>query len=200
MLRRWYAAQTRPRAERAAASDLERSGLHVFSPWVRTVNPGKGFTDTPLFPGYLFVRCCLERDGWAIQASPHVWSLVRFEREAAPVPDDVIDDLQRRVVDIDDEGGLWTRFKPGDTVRVHAAQTQTLASVLEEPTSPSARVKVLMRFMGRLVPAQVPFATLSLASPDESVDGSSARRGRRTRGRGRWISGFGPSSVPAPAG
>ena len=200
MLRRWYVARIRSRGERAAASDLERFGLEVFSPWVRPVDRRRGVGDTPLFPGYLFLRCCLESDSWAIQASPHVWGLVRFEREAAPLPDEVVEDLRARVADINDEGGLWTRFKPGDTVRVYSARTETLASVLEEPTSSRARVKVLMRFMGRLVPAQVPFAALRPASPDESIDGPPARRERRTRGGGRWITGFSPRLAPAPVG
>lgn len=200
MLRQWYAARIRSRAEHAAAIALERLGLEVFSPWVRPVDCGRGGSDEPLFPGYLFVRCCLERDSSAIQASPHVLGLVRFDREAAPLPDGVVDCLRQRVADINDEGGLWTRFKRGDIVRVYSARTETLASVLEEPNSPRARVRVLMRFMGRLVPAQVPFAALRPASPDDSIDGPPVRRGRRTRGGGRWITGISPRAAPAPAG
>ena len=46
-----------------------------------------------------------------------------------------------------------TRFKPGDTVHVRSGGTDTFASVLDEPKSPTARVKVLLWFMGGLVPA-----------------------------------------------
>ena len=36
----WYAAYTRPKAEAAAASGLERAGLQVFAPRVRTHDRG----------------------------------------------------------------------------------------------------------------------------------------------------------------
>ena len=197
MTGRWYVARTKSRAEQAAAFDLERAGLETFLPSVPIVDPKMGSDDAPLFPGYLFLRCSLERDWWAVHSSPHVWGLVRFEQEATPLPDDVVDDLRRRVEDINEAGGIWTRFQPGDTVRVYSGQTETLASVLEEPKSPTARVKVLMRFMGGLVPAQVPFASLRPASPDEDPDKLPRRR---TRGGGRWIAGFGPRSVPTTIG
>lgn len=200
MKRRWYVAQTRSRREQAAASDLERARLETFLPSVSVVDARNGLTNTPLFPGYLFLRCSLERDWWAIESSPHVWGLVRFESEATPLPDDVVDDLRRRVDGINDNGGLWTRFNPGDIVYVYSARTETLASVLEGPKSSAARVKVLMRFMGGLVPAQVPLSSLRHASPNESLDGLSPSRSRRTRGSGRWIAGFGARSVPVYAG
>lgn len=199
MTGRWYVARTKSRAEQAAAFDLERAGLETFLPSVPIVDPKMGADDAPLFPGYLFLRCALERDWWAIRGSPHVWGLVRFEHEIPALPDDVIDDLRRRVDDINEMGGLWTRFKPGDTVHVRSGGTDTLASVLDEPKSPNARVKVLLWFMGGLVPAQVPFASLRRVSSGDSLDGFSRGRRRRTRGSGRWIAGLRPQQVPAAA-
>ena len=153
--------------------------------------PGANDVEVPLFPGYLFLRFDLEEQGSAVRRLPGVSGWVRFGGVAAPVPDGVVADLAKRVEAINSGGGMWTRFRPGDVVRVASGRMESLAEVIEEPRSPEARVRVLLDFMGRQIPAQVPWHTL------EAVDRETAmiqkgRRPRRTRGRGRWVQGFGP--------
>ena len=110
-----------------------------------------------------------------------------------PLPEEFIDALHRRLASIDNEGGLWRRFHRGEKVRIVAGNLQELAEVLEEPKSPQARVRVLMEFMGRLVPAQVPWEYLR---PAEEEHLSNKRSPRRTKGKGRWIQGFGERAIP----
>lgn len=192
--RNWYVIRTEPRAEQKASAELERAGLEVYSPRITSMNARGGYAETPLFPGYLFLRCDLAEDAPTFkQVAPHVSGWVDFDGIVPSLPNEFVDSLHRRLANIDDQGGLWRRFHRGEKVRVMAGNVQELAEVLEEPKSPQARVRVLMEFMGRLVPAQVPWESLS---PAEEEQVSNNRVPRRTRGKGRWIEGFGQRAIP----
>ena len=189
----WYAARTKSRAEYTAADSLRRAGYEVFSPHVATEHPRPGHADAPLFPGYLFLRCDLERQGWPLlRQVPKVLGLVRLGGAVPPVPAEVIADLEQRVQRINTTGGLWSRFLPGQRVRVVHGAVESLGEVIEEATSPQKRVQVLLEFMGRLVKAQVPRQNLLPAPADVLPWNQNRRALRRTRGKGRWLRGFGP--------
>ena len=195
MSRDWYVIRAKPQSERLAASALERNGFELFFPCVRTLDAKQHRFSVPLFPGYLFIRNREESPDWSsVRRLPGVLGWVQFNGVAPLVPDEVISDLARRVEAIDMDGGLWTRFQPGDKVRVISGNVETLAEVIEEPKSPQARVRVLLEFMGRRVSAQVPVHDLQLTQHNAS-DKEQTRSPRRTRGKGRWIRGFGPSAV-----
>ena len=190
----WYVARTKPHAEQAASSGLERSGFQVFAPYVRAWLPKGSHPRVPLFPGYLFLQCDMEEQGWPLLGHlPHVLGLVQFGGVAPAVPDEVIDALARRVEEINGTGGLWTRYRPGEKVQVRLGPGESLAEVVAEPKSPHARLRVLMEFLGRRVYADVPWQDVRPAG-DHNYLGieSPAPAPRRTRGRGRWIRGFGP--------
>ncbi|MCH8959166.1 MAG: succinate dehydrogenase assembly factor 2, partial [Proteobacteria bacterium] len=76
------------------------------------------------------------------------------------VPDEVVELVAERVQAINCTGGLWTRFRRGQRVHVLSGKMEGLAEVVEEPRSPEDRVRVLLEFMGRQVPAQVPWLNL----------------------------------------
>ncbi len=191
----WYVARTKPLAEYAAASTLEGSGLQVFAPCVQSHRPRPGHPDTPMFPGYLFLRCDLKRDWASVHRVPQVWGLVRFGGEPRAVPDDVIAALAQRVSAVNEDGGLYTHYRPGDRVRVIFGATESLAQVVQETKSSQARVRVLMEFMGNLVPTQVPWQNLRPAPTDQFTLHERQRAQRRTRGRGRWVQGLRPDPV-----
>ena len=197
---RWYVARTKPLAEYAAADDLVHADLEVLAPRVRSHRPRPGRQDEPLFPGYLFVRCDLQEHWASIHRSPHIWGLLRFDREPCPVPDDVVAGVAERVDALNGSGGIWARFREGESVRVLSASTSALAQVVEAQKSAGARVRVLMEFMGRLVTAEVRPDKLRRVSVDDPLLLRQRRAARRTRGGGRWVQGFGPSvalAVPA---
>ncbi len=191
----WYVIRAKPQSEHLAASALERNGFELFLPCVRTPGTKQRQYRAPLFPGYLFIRNREESPDWSsIRRLPGVMGWVHFNGVVPLVPDDVIVDLGRRVESIEMNGGLWTRFQPGDKVRVVSGNVETLAEVIEEPQSPQARVRVLLEFMGRRVSAQVSAYDLQLTQHDSS-DKDHTRGPRRTRGKGRWIRGFGPNAT-----
>lgn len=191
--RRWYVIRTEPRAEYLAASELVRDGFEIFLPRVNTPHPRMGHSDEPFFPSYLFIRCDPESDGWPSFRKAHrVSGWVIFDGVIPSVPDETVADLIQHLEMINREGGSWRRFHPGEKVRVVSAGMQSLAEVLEEPKSPQARVKVLLQFMGRRVSAHVPWESLL---PADNEPGEKPRLPRRTRGKGRWVQGFGPRAA-----
>ena len=192
---RWYVIRTKPRCEHLAAASLESNGFDLFFPRVRVVKPRGRKVVCPLFPGYLFLHHDAETHGWAsVLRLPGILAWVKFGGVAPVVPDQVIDELAERVDAINDDGGLWTRFKRGDAVRVVTGKIDSLAEVVEAPRSPQDRVRVLVDFMGRLVPGVVSWEHLRPVK-DTSGGNEYSRSRRRTRGRGRWIRGFGPRAA-----
>ena len=191
----WYLVRTRPLSEYRAATALERNGYESYLPRVQTPRPRIGHDDIPLFPGYLFVR--QGRDGAglpAIQQLAGIIGWVQFGGVVPTVPDEVIGRLDRRLRAIDMGGGFWNRYRPGQQVRVLLGSMESLAEVLEEAKTPQSRVRVLMRFMGQLVQARVPWQDLKPID-DRATVGNFGRAPRRTRGKGRWVNGFGPRTL-----
>lgn len=191
MASRWYVIRTESRAEYLAADELDRDGFEVFFPRVAVAHPRRGHADTPLFPGYLFLRCNLEEDSWpSFRRTHRVLGWVRFGGDIPWLPDQLVAEFKNR----SEDGSLRRRFRPGELVRVDADAVQGVAEVLEDAKSNHSRVKVLLEFMGRSVRAQVPWESLL---PIEDWEADNHRVPRRTRGRGRWVRGFGPSPAPS---
>lgn len=186
----WYVLRTEPRAEYLAAAELGNDEYEVFFPRVTTHHPRVGREDSPLFPGYLFVRCDPESNGWPSFRPRHrISHWVSFGDIVPPIPDDVITELAQRIQGINTGKGLWRRFRPGEQVLVVSHGLEELGRVVEEAKTPQARARVLLHFMGRLVQAHVPWENLRPVADDEV---ERRRQPRRTRGGGRWIRGFEP--------
>ena len=194
MSRRWYVVRTKPQAEYIAADALRQKGYEHFFPTVPMPLRRFGKKEIPLFPGYLFLRCDWDEHHLpAISLLPGVLGWVRFDGATPPISDEIIGDLARRLQAINEGGGTWTRFKPGQTVRLVSGNFESLARVIDEPKSPYSRVRVLMEFMGQFVSAKVPWNDLRMAPEDYTGFQSPGRR-RRTRGKGRWIRGLRPEA------
>lgn len=189
----WFVARTQPQAESVAARELARDGFEVFAPRVKSVRSHGGTGEAPLFPGYLFLRCAPAEAGqYFFRPGHRIAGWVNFSGVVPPVPDAVVNELQQRVASIMRDGGLWRRYQAGEKVWVIANGLESLAEVVERAKSPQARVKIMLAFMGRLVPGQVPWDNLR---PVVNEVGEPARLPRRTRGRGRWIRGRGPRTA-----
>ena len=190
---KWYVIRAKPRSDFLAADELERDGIEVFAPSVKIRRLRSEPIKSPLFPGYLFVRCDPENNGWpSIRPGQHVLSWVNFSGEVPWLRDEVIANLKLRCAELNQEGGLWKRYKPGELVRINSSSIQSLAQVLEDGNTPQSKVKVLLAFLDRLVPAQVSREDLQ---PVVETSESNVHPPRRTRGRGRWIQGFRPPAL-----
>ena len=95
----WYAVWTRSRHEQVVREQIERKGYEVFLPtitrWSRWKDRKKKI-DWPLFPGYCFARF-EARERLPILTCTGVVSIVSFDGEPAPVPDQEIDGIRRLV-------------------------------------------------------------------------------------------------------
>ena len=191
----WYIIRSKPQSEYHAVIELERQGFDVFLPCVKSPQPRVGRDDTPLFPGYLFLKCDMDsRKIPSFGIAHHVFGWVNFDSSIPSIPDEAIIALKERLEVINSDGGLWRRFQTGENVEVVAGHIQGFAQVVESAKSPDSRVKVLIQFMGRIVPAQVPWE--SLRSVDSGT-GQGLLRPRRTRGGRRWIHGVGSRALAA---
>ena len=95
----WYAIWTRSRHEQIVREQLEKKGFEAFLPtiarWSRWKDRKKKI-DWPLFPGYCFARF----DGnerLPILTCTGVVSIVSFDNEIAPIPEQEIDGIRRLV-------------------------------------------------------------------------------------------------------
>lgn len=185
-MQRWYVVRTKPRSENVAAAELTRDGIEVFSPRVQANPTRKG---QPLFPGYLFLRCDPESQGWPSFSQVHrIIGFLRFGCDTPSLSDEVIISLKEHYATANHDGGRRGRFLAGEKVHITSDPFQGLvAQVVENnTTSPNARVTVLLAFMGRMVRAQVPWQDL-----------------RRMEGQGLREAGTGRDATPkvtAPRG
>jgi len=185
-MKHWYALYTKPHAERQVAGALHERGLEVFLPTVRK-HYRRRWQAGPLFPCYLFTRVDLEQVGYsAVAWTPGLRRIVAFDDRPAMVPEEAIEMIRQRLVEIEGQGGLPTHgFKPGDEVRLKDGPLQGLHAIFEGPMGPAERVRVLIEFLGQANRAEVPAADLERVPVIEGQ----RQRPRRTRGRGRCIAG-----------
>ena len=193
MFESWYVIQTVPRSEHQAATEIRELGWEVFSPCTSSPDLRARRPQKPLFPGYLFVKCSLTVETQSLMSQArYVAGWVHFEHTIINVPDEIIRELQSRLEAMNRNHGAWTQFQVGQAVYVTSQWFEGLAEVADDSVSAQGRIKVFLEFMGRLVPAQVPWADLrsvETGSP-QSLESSH----RRTRGRGRWIRGRSPAA------
>jgi transcriptional antiterminator RfaH len=194
----WYALHVKPNAEYLVVEILESRSIETYLPTLKSLHPRPGHTTTPYFPSYLFARIDFEVTAYAAIAwTPGIRGVVAVERRPAVLEDEVIQALRERVDQIWAAGGLPTHtFQPGDRVRIREGALQGLMGVFDGPTTPTQRVRILLNFLGRARPAEVPVDGLELASADDTDpldlieiarEREQARLRRGTRGKGRTI-------------
>lgn len=155
----WYALRAKPRKEDVVWKQARDQGFEVFYPRLRVnpVNP-RSRKVRPYFPGYLFVRADLETAGLSIfQWMPHAVGLVSFGGEAAPVPENLIHAIRRRVEEIAQAGGeAFDGLQHGDTVRISYGPFEGYEAIFDTRIPGSERVRVLLRLLDeRRVPVEL---------------------------------------------
>ena len=178
----WYVAHCKHQKEgQAAAALAERLGLPVYLPEVGRHMRGQ-LRRAPFFPGYLFVRADLGVVALSrINGLPGVLRLVAFGDLPQPVPAAVVEEIRRRVGDLNAAGGKVAHdFRPGDMLRLKRGPFQGLEAIFLGPTAPRERVRVLIEFLGALRPVEVRVEQLERGQ-------AAPHPPRRTRGKGRAI-------------
>ncbi len=118
--------------------------------------------------------------------TPGLRYMVAFDNVPVPVNDEVIDIIQYKINELNMQAGQpKPKFVPGDVVRVTDGPFADLMAVFDGPKTPAERVTVFLNFLGRLTRVQLNTALLEKAPTGSEI--VSAKRPRRTRGRGRYI-------------
>ncbi len=183
----WYTLYTKPSAEYQVAESLRRRGVETYLPETETPKARRGRDRKPFFPCYVFIKVDFERVGLSrVQWTPGLRRIVAFDGQPAPLPDDVIDIIRRKLDGINTAGG-WPahNFQPGETVQITDGPLQGLQAIFEGPTTPAERVRVLLKFLGHDRCTWVNASELE--KTPSGAEAPAHKRSRGTRGRGRRI-------------
>ncbi len=162
----WYALRSKPRKEDVVWRQVKLEGYETFYPRLRVnpVNP-RSRKLVPYFPGYLFVQFDLEKVGRSVfQWMPHSAGLVSFGGEPAVVPEHLIYELQKRVVDISSAGGEeFYGLKKGDLVIIQDGPFKGYEAIFDTRISGDERVRVLLELIAnkRQVPVELHVGQIS---------------------------------------
>jgi transcription antitermination factor NusG len=160
MAANWYALRSKPRKEEVVWKQVRTQGFEAYFPRLRVnpVNP-RSRKLRPYFPGYLFVNADLEEVGVSVfQWMPHSIGLVSFGGEPAPVPENLIYTLRKRVEEISAAGGeIFDGLQPGDVVRISDGPFRGYEAIFDTRLPGSERVRVLLELLGsqRRVPMEL---------------------------------------------
>jgi transcriptional antiterminator RfaH len=118
---RWFAAWTRSRQEKSAASVLDSIGIESFLPLkseIRQWSDRKQTVAMPLFSGYLFVRMSLTgQERLDVLKTPGIAGIVGNQTGPLAVPDQQIEEI-RRVLESQSAFEVEPLLQEGDRVRV----------------------------------------------------------------------------------
>jgi transcriptional antiterminator RfaH len=180
----WYCARSKPKNEHIAAANLRKHlGLEVFQPRLQsqmTTCRGviKRLTE-PLFPGYVFVRCVIERSADQIRHTVGISSIVNFGQRIPTVPESVIGELQE-CFGAEEMLAIDKQPAAGDGVTLCAGVFFGMQAVVLRAWPAKRRVQILLDILGRPTPMEVdsslvtlerkPVADLlpTLAAPEEA--------------------------------
>jgi transcriptional antiterminator RfaH len=144
----WYVINTKPHQEATAKSSLERSGIEVFSPYVRDrriIRRQRKVVLVPLFPGYLFARFDMSDHYRLVIYARGIRDVVAFGQELATVDNTIIEGIRRKLEDSNGMIGEKASFNPGQVVRIHAGPLHGLEAIFEKEMTGSQRAVLLLR-------------------------------------------------------
>jgi transcriptional antiterminator RfaH len=118
-MKSWYLVYSKIKQESIAQLNLDRQGYETYLPLIRNKKDKSMLKVHLMFPRYLFIRLCNQRDDWApIRSTIGVMGLVRFNQWPAQVSDKLIESLKKR----EDQDGFHVlsapEYKRGDKVRI----------------------------------------------------------------------------------
>ena len=183
----WLVLKTKPSSERKVSDVIRRHGYSVYCPFMIVPRAPAGYMKSAMFPGYLFVKSVGDALP-IIDNMSGVSGWLMFDGVIASVTDDVVLEINRRVDSLNLEGRYPSPYSVGQEVLVKSGVIESLAKIVGGVKSQQSRAKVVLEFAGNFVPATVSWRNI------RPVGGNFRTRPlRRTRGRGRWIRGFGPN-------
>ncbi len=152
MSEKWYTLWAKPHKERSVAHALALQEVQHFLPMVK-VNPKnpRAAKFRPYFPGYLFIYTDLDEIGMNhFNWFPGTRGLVCFADEPAVVPTNLIDQIQKHLVEIDKAGGLvFNDLVHGDKIRIKSGPFAGYEAMFDMQLTGKDRVQVFLAFLSR---------------------------------------------------
>jgi transcriptional antiterminator RfaH len=167
-VKRWYVAQTSPRAEAVAAANLRRQGFEIYLPRYRKQRRHARKIDLvpmPLFPNYLFLAFDPALERWrSVNGTIGCQRLVSIGETPLAVPPGVVEELQARE---DGEGfvvmaPIGAGFRRGAALRIVDGALTDLVGQFESLTD-DQRVILLLDILGRPTRVTLPAGAVEAA-------------------------------------
>ena len=147
---RWYVLQSKPQKESLLYDQLCLRNIEAYYPrlHVKPVNP-RSRKIRPYFPGYLFVHVDLESVGFSsLEWIPGERGLISYGGEPAIVPDTVINEIRRKIDQINLAGGVTLHtIKPGDPIEIKSGLFAGYRAIFDARLSGNDRVRVLLQML-----------------------------------------------------
>jgi transcriptional antiterminator RfaH len=146
----WYVLRIKPHKERSVHQLLQSKDIRVYFPALKVepTNP-RAAKIRPYFPGYMFVHIDLDEEGEnALRWTPGTTGLVRFGGVPATVPENLIQELKKRLARIEAaKEAEDTGLKPGDRVRIVDGPFAGYEAIFDAHLSGSERVRLLLTYL-----------------------------------------------------
>ena len=145
----WYVLNCKYRKEDSLYQLLVKKGYQVYYPTLKVdpVNP-RSRKEKPYFPQYMFVYSDLMQTNESIfMRMPYVVSLVKFGGVPATVPAQLIEALQKKVEEINQEQTPEYEFFEGESVRILEGPFSGYEGVFDKNFSGEERVQILLTLL-----------------------------------------------------
>ena len=146
---RWYVIQTKPKKEQVAVSYLKHESIEVFFPKMEAASIIYGKSRKvikALFPNYVFAHFDPLVSYRLVRWSSGVSRVLGFEDGPAPVDDQVIEIIKRRL-DKNCVARKALHFKAKDRIRIRSGPLKDLMGIFDRWGSEEGRVKVLLNLL-----------------------------------------------------
>lgn len=146
----WYVVNTKPNHEWQAEQNIRRMGLECFLPFfkeARTVRRQRRTVNSPLFPGYLFVRINLSEHYRAVVYARGVRKIVEFGSTPVEVDAAIVNEIKLRVNGEEHPLKNFDEMTSGQLVRIMDGPLAGLDAIFVQEMSGSQRAMVLLRLL-----------------------------------------------------
>jgi transcriptional antiterminator RfaH len=148
----WYAVQTKPRRERLVSAALGRAGLETYCPSIRQRRRRAGkrfFEESPLFPGYLFVKLLFAQDYAAIRWTPGLVRVITTGGSPVQIGEEMLSEI-RKLERVGMRHRLHARsLEPGARVRIVEGPFAGFEGSVETHLNGGERIRILLELFRR---------------------------------------------------
>ncbi len=159
----WFCLRAQTKREHFAAVALRKQhGIVCFAPRLRMrklTRRGPVWFVEAMFPGYFFAQFDYVTERRRVEHASGVRGLVQFGDRLATIDATIIDALRQRM-EADELVTLDPELKVGQEVQIAHGPLRGIEVLVTQVLPASERVRVLLEFLGRSLPIELPKGTL----------------------------------------